>query len=164
MIVADGLQVTTGGPIEMAVMPHDVVVVDGPAGSGKTALMLTLAGRMRTGDGKVKVAGLVLPEQAAAVRRRTGFLDCARTSGIRRGLREIEAAKPAVIFVDHADQLATHDQRAALASLIDDVSVGGRELAVVLAVRHRSAIADLIPERVTTVTMRGVSDLARTPR
>ena len=164
VIVAEGLQVTTGGPIEMAVMPHDVVVVDGPAGSGKTALMLTLAGRMRTGDGKVKVAGLVLPEQAAAVRRRTGFLDCARTSGIRRGLREIEAAKPAVIFVDHADQLATHDQRAALASLIDDVAVGGRELAVVLAVRHRSAIADLIPERVTTVTMRGVSDLARTPR
>ena len=46
-------------------MPRDVVVVEGPAGSGKTALMLSLAGRMRIRGGKVKVAGLVLLEQAA---------------------------------------------------------------------------------------------------
>ena len=164
VIVAEGLQATAGAPVEMAVMPRDVVVVEGPAGSGKTALMLTLAGRMRIGTGKVKVAGLVLPEQAAAVRRRTGYLDCGRTSDIRRDIAEIVAAKPAVIFVDHASQLTAHDQRAALASLLDDVVVGSRELAVVLAVRHRSAIADLIPEHVTTLTMRGVSDLARTPR
>ncbi len=73
-------------------------------------------------------------------------------------------AKPAVIFVDHADQLTAHDQRAALASLLDDVVVGSRDPAVVLAVRDRSAVADLIPGRVTTLTMRGVSDLAGTPR
>jgi putative drug exporter of the RND superfamily len=145
-------------------MPRDVVVVEGPAGSGKTALMLTLAGRMRVGSGKVKVAGLVLPEQAGAVRRRTGYLDCDRTSDIRRDIAEIVAAKPAVIFVDNANQLTAHHQRAALASLLDDVVVGSRELALVLAVRHRSAIADLIPEHATTLTMRGVSDLARTPR
>ncbi len=81
MIVAEGLQVTTGAPIELAAMPRDVVVVEGPAGSGKTALMLSLAGRMRIGAAKVKVAGLVLPEQAAAVRRRTGYLDCGRPVG-----------------------------------------------------------------------------------
>ena len=50
----------------------------GPAGAGKPALLLTLAGRMRLAGGRVKVAGLVLPEQAAAVRRRTAY----------RGLRE----------------------------------------------------------------------------
>jgi hypothetical protein len=44
------------------------------------------------------------------------------------------------------------------------VVVGSREPAVVLAVRDRSAIADLIPGHVTTLTMRGVSDLAGTPR
>jgi putative drug exporter of the RND superfamily len=164
LIVAEGLQVTTGARIDMAAMPRDVVVVEGPAGSGKTALMLTLAGRMRIGLGKVKVAGLVLPEQAAAVRRRTGYLDCARTPGIRRELREIVAAKPAVIFVDHADRLTSHDERAALASLLDDVVVGSRELAVVIAVRDRSAIADLIPAHVTTLTLDGVTDLAGTPR
>ncbi|HKH55540.1 MAG TPA: MMPL family transporter [Propionibacteriaceae bacterium] len=164
LIVAEGLQVTTGAPIDMAAMPRDVVVVEGPADSGKTALMLTLAGRMRIGPGKVKVAGLVLPEQAAAVRRRTGYLDCVRTSAIRPELREILAAKPAVIFVDHADRLTAHDERAALASLLDDVVVGSRELAVVLAVRDRSAIADLTPAHVTTLTLDGVTDLARTPR
>jgi putative drug exporter of the RND superfamily len=126
--------------------------------------MLSLAGRMRIGAGKVKVAGLVLPEQSAAVRRRTGYLDCGRTSDIRREVGEIVTAKPAVIFVDHADQLAAHQQRAALASLLDDVVVGSREPAVVLAVRNQSAVADLIPGRVTTLTTGGVSDLAGTPR
>jgi putative drug exporter of the RND superfamily len=164
LIVAEGLQVNTGAPIELAAMPRDVVVVEGPAGSGKTALLLSLAGRMRISAGKVKVAGLVLPEQAAAVRRRTGYLDCGRTSDIRRELGEIVTAEPAVIFVDQVDQLSDHDQRAALASLLDDVVVGSREPAVVLAVRDRSAIADLIPGHVTTLTMRGVSDLAGTPR
>jgi putative drug exporter of the RND superfamily len=164
VIVAEGLQVTTGAPIELAAMPRDVVVVEGPAGSGKTALLLSLSGRMRIGAAKVKVAGLVLPEQAAAVRRRTGYLDCGRPADVRRELAEIVTAKPAVIFVDHADQLTAHDQRAALASLLDDVVVGSRDPAVVLAVRDRSAVADLIPGRFTTLTMRGVPDLAGTPR
>jgi RND superfamily putative drug exporter len=164
VIVAEGLQVSTGAPVGLAAMPRDVVVVEGPAGSGKTALLLSLAGRMRIGAGKVKVAGLVLPEQAAAVRRRTGYLDCGRTSDVRRELNEIVTAEPAVIFVDQVDQLTDHDQRAALASLLDDVVVGSREPAVVLAVRDRSAIADLIPGHVTTLIMRGVPDLAGTPR
>src|SRR5215218_1909174 len=47
VIVAEGLQVNTGAPVELAAMPRDVVVVEGPAGSGKTALLLSLAGRMR---------------------------------------------------------------------------------------------------------------------
>ena len=103
-------------------MPRDVVVVEGPAGSGKTALMLSLAGRMRIRGGKVKVAGLVLPEQAAAVRRRTGYLDCGRASDVRRDLAEIVTAKPAVIFVDHAGHCL--HQRGAHLPAFDDVVVG----------------------------------------
>jgi RND superfamily putative drug exporter len=164
LIVAEGLQVGPGATVDVAAMPRDVVVVEGLAGGGKTALMLTLAGRMRISAGKVKVAGFVLPEQAAAVRRRTGYLDCAATSSVRRELREIVAARPSVIFVDHVDLLTAHDERAALASVLDDVVVGSRELAVVIAVRDRSAIEDLIPASAATITLGGVSSLARTPR
>ena len=36
---------------------------------------------------KVKIAGLVLPEQAGRVRARTGYLDCATSTDLRRDLR-----------------------------------------------------------------------------
>ena len=49
--------------------PGSLVVVDGAAGSGRTSLLLTLSGRMKPTEGLVEVAGLTLPQQAAAVRR-----------------------------------------------------------------------------------------------
>ena len=56
---ADG-ELATG--IRVAVLPHEVLVVQGPAGAGKTSLLLTLAGRMTLLAGRAKVAGLVMPE------------------------------------------------------------------------------------------------------
>ena len=56
-----------------------------------------------------------------------------------------------MIFVDHADVLVGVDDRAALASLLDEVAVGGSgDRAVVLAARDRESVADLIPTRTPT--------------
>ena len=49
--------------------PGNLVLLDGAAGSGRTSLLLTLAGRMKPTEGRAEVAGLTLPQQAAAVRR-----------------------------------------------------------------------------------------------
>ena len=49
--------------------PGTLAVLAGPAGSGRTSLLLTLGGRMKPGEGHAAVAGLRLPQQAAAVRR-----------------------------------------------------------------------------------------------
>ncbi|WP_405012114.1 ATP-binding cassette domain-containing protein [Kitasatospora sp. NBC_01539] len=49
--------------------PGALVAVAGPAGSGRTSLLLTLAGRMRPGSGRAEIDGLALPGRAAAVRR-----------------------------------------------------------------------------------------------
>ena len=90
LVFADGLRVPgTDGDLGMALRAGEVVVVDGLADSGKTALVLTLAGRMRLAAGRAKITGLVLPEQAAMVRGRTAVIDCARLEPqhrTRRGL------------------------------------------------------------------------------
>ena len=74
------------------------------------------------------------------MRRRTCYLDCATTPDLRRELRQLARAKPTILLVDHADVLTRHDDRAALASLLDDLAVGSSDLAVVIGVRDPSCL------------------------
>jgi putative drug exporter of the RND superfamily len=119
--------------VSLAVRPGEVAVVDGPDAS---ALLLTLSGRMAIADGRVKVAGLVLPEQAAAVRRRTAYLDCAASSDVDRELTSILRASPDILFVDHAD-------------LVPLATFEGVGPTVVLGVRDRALVDELRPELLT---------------
>ncbi|MEU2026042.1 ATP-binding cassette domain-containing protein [Streptomyces sp. NPDC016469] len=49
--------------------PGALIAVEGPSGSGRTCLLLSLTGRMRPTEGEAATAGLALPRRAAAVRR-----------------------------------------------------------------------------------------------
>ncbi|MGN5633136.1 ATP-binding cassette domain-containing protein [Streptomyces sp. AC154] len=49
--------------------PGSLIAVEGPSGSGRTCLLLTLTGRMRPSEGHAETGGLRLPRRAAAVRR-----------------------------------------------------------------------------------------------
>ncbi|THA27880.1 ATP-binding cassette domain-containing protein [Streptomyces sp. RKND-216] len=73
-VTADGLGLRgPRGPVfadvELRAPEGALIVVDGPSGSGRTALLLTLTGRMRPDAGTAEVAGRRLPHGAAAVRR-----------------------------------------------------------------------------------------------
>ncbi|MGK5641506.1 hypothetical protein ACSNOK_24775 [Streptomyces sp. URMC 126] len=61
--------------------PGDLVAVEGPSGSGRTCLLLALAGRMRVTAGEAEVGGLLLP------RRRSGgrVAGVCRAGRVRRG-------------------------------------------------------------------------------
>lgn len=48
--------------------PGALIAVQGPSGSGRTCLLLTLTGRMRPTEGHASVGRMRLPEQMAAVR------------------------------------------------------------------------------------------------
>ena len=119
-----------GRSVNLAVRPGEVAVVDGPDAS---ALLLTLSGRMAISGGRVKIAGRVLPEQAAAVRRRTAYLDCAATVDVDRELSAILRASPEILFVDHAD-------------LVPLATFSRRGPTVVLGVRDRALVDELRPE------------------
>ena len=67
--------VTTEGPdgpvlndVSVEVEAGDWLVVHGPSGAGKTALLLTFAGRMAFDSGRLRVNGFLLPQEASPVR------------------------------------------------------------------------------------------------
>ncbi|MFF8957025.1 ATP-binding cassette domain-containing protein [Streptomyces sp. NPDC014894] len=49
--------------------PGSLIAIEGPSGSGRTALLLALTGRMRPAEGRAEVGGLALPRKMASVRR-----------------------------------------------------------------------------------------------
>ncbi|WP_367041001.1 ATP-binding cassette domain-containing protein [Streptomyces sp. Je 1-332] len=49
--------------------PGSLIAIEGASGSGRTCLLLALAGRMRPTEGEATVGGFRLPKQLAAVRR-----------------------------------------------------------------------------------------------
>ena len=59
--------------IDLDVPAGSLAVINGPARSGKTALLLTLAGRMAPGSGALTVAGADARRHPSAVRRRAGL-------------------------------------------------------------------------------------------
>ena len=59
--------------VDLEVPGGSLAVVTGPARSGKTALLLTLAGRMRAGEGDLSVAGFDARRRPDSVRRLVGL-------------------------------------------------------------------------------------------
>jgi ABC-type branched-subunit amino acid transport system ATPase component len=77
----------------------DVLVVEGPAQSGKTALLLTISGRMKPQSGRLTVLGFSLPVQAAKVRALTGL-------GVVQGVNDLD---PSLTVAQHiAERLIFH--------------------------------------------------------
>jgi ABC-type multidrug transport system ATPase subunit len=73
LIVADGLLATGPrgpifGPVTVRVAAGELLAVTGPGGSGRTALLLALAGRLRVAGGRLIVGGRVLEAEAGAIR------------------------------------------------------------------------------------------------
>ncbi|MCH4250016.1 MAG: AAA family ATPase [Microbacteriaceae bacterium] len=61
------------GPLDLD-LGHGISVVHGPMGSGRTSLLLTLAGRMRLGSAtELTVLGEPLPARSRKVQMRTGI-------------------------------------------------------------------------------------------
>ena len=77
-ILARGLGLRTGAGwvyrgIDLEVPAGSLAVVTGPARSGKTALLLTVAARMKAGEGELLVAGLDARRHPGRARRLTGL-------------------------------------------------------------------------------------------
>jgi ABC-type multidrug transport system ATPase subunit len=83
VVVADDLLATgprgvVFGPVSLRVAPGEVVALVGPGGSGRTSLLLALAGRYAVAGGRVAVAGASTPREvraAVAVARADALLD-----------------------------------------------------------------------------------------
>jgi len=69
----DGRRGRVFGPVDLAIEPGTLNLITGRAGSGKTSLLLTLAGRMKPNRGsQLTVLGRRLPAHAVGVQHRSG--------------------------------------------------------------------------------------------
>ncbi|MFC1416824.1 ABC transporter ATP-binding protein [Streptacidiphilus cavernicola] len=140
--------------VELAVRPGGLAVVGGAAGSGRTSLLLTLAGRMRPSEGLAEVAGLALPKQAAAVRRLAGLgpmpgvndLEGALTVAEHLRERRLLHASRRPLRARRGAPLRTVEQALALAGLtVEELPQGPRtpvrELTPMQALRLSTALA-----------------------
>lgn len=71
-LAVKGPRGTVFGPLDVSVF-SPVTLVLGSRGSGRTSLLLALAGRMRISSGRVSVMGIDVRTDAASARRATGI-------------------------------------------------------------------------------------------
>lgn len=93
-ITAKGTSGTVFEGVNLRVTPGTLAVISGPAGSGRTALLLALSGRLRLLSGLLDIDGYLLPQHEATVRElivparlRPGF-ELERTHRVREAARE----------------------------------------------------------------------------
>ncbi|MBF4460940.1 MULTISPECIES: MMPL family transporter [unclassified Rathayibacter] len=127
------------------------LVVHGPHRSGRTALLLTLAGRMAPDSGRLKVDGLVVPIRSAAVRGRVGLV---RLAGAADPVADVRAAletAPPIVVIDDldtvTDPLLREGIRAELESARSRSEQAGHAFTVVASSVDAEALDDILPDR-----------------
>ncbi|WP_258724520.1 MMPL family transporter [Cellulomonas sp. NS3] len=155
-VAAQGLRLDApdGTPIYSGVdvrVPQDgLLVVHGPHRSGRTALLLTLAGRAHADAGVLKVDGLVAPERAASIRGRVAVASLARAADPVGELREAFASRAVVVVVDDLDAVGDpvlrREVRACTEEALRQARVDGRHLTLVVSCLDPADLEGLLPE------------------
>ena len=152
--------------VSVRVPSGGVLVVAGPHRSGRTAVLLTIAGRAHADAGTLKVDGLVAPVRARDIRRRVAIARLARTSDPVGELRAAFEPRTPIVVIDDLDAVgdpvlrrSVHDElvRARAAAAAD-----GRPLTLVVSAQRVELLPGLLPDPPTvTVELAATPDLAK---
>lgn len=137
-------------PIAFQAVAGNVICLEGPVGA-RTGTALMLSGRLQATSGRARVAGSLLPDGAARVRRYTSYLDLSLLSEPVAALDRVEAPPGGVAFVDSVDVLGTPDELAALVELAQRVR-SKQEIALFLCAASREHLSNIQPDAVLCVT------------
>jgi RND superfamily putative drug exporter len=114
---ADGTSVYRD--VDVAVRPGEVLTA---TGRGSSALLLTLSGRIAPDAGRLKIGGMVVPEESRKIRREVPFLtlDSPEPEFIADAatLRAAAANPPDLLILDHADRPQDREAAEACAQLV----------------------------------------------
>ncbi|MFD7023468.1 MMPL family transporter [Promicromonospora sukumoe] len=136
--------------VELRVPRGEVLVLHGSGAVGKSALLLSIAGRVTRHRGDLKVLGQVLPQHVHALRPRVAVVggrdDRDPAGRVTEALtRDIE-----LILVDDADLVLRSEARARLRDQIGfRVTAGGSPATFVLTCQDPGRVADLLPPTAT---------------
>jgi len=106
------------------------LVVAGPHRSGRTPLLLTIAGRVHPDAGRLKVAGLPLPVRAGAVRRRVAVARLWGATDAVQTVRDALAWGTPVVVLDDLGSVSDPGQRADVGELLSAAHTAGTTLVV----------------------------------
>lgn len=142
VVAADDLTITDAEVegLHLRVAPGASAVLTGSSVGALRALALTIAGRVTPGDGRLRVAGHLLPGRAAWVRAHVGAVLTADTSDLSADLSEALRGRPALVVIDGVDRLSP-PARDQLAARLRDAR---RSTAVVLTALSPEAALDVL--------------------
>jgi putative drug exporter of the RND superfamily len=137
--------------VTMRVPAGGTLVVTGPHRSGRTPLLLTLAGRAHADAGTLKVTGLVASVRARDIRRNVAFARLARTADPVGELDEAFAAGAPVVVVDDLDAVGDPWLRRAVHDRIAQARSTDPTLTLVVSALDEHGLDGLLPPGPRTV-------------
>jgi RND superfamily putative drug exporter len=148
VVAADDLDIEADAPLlerlSLRLSPGGALIATGGSAGARRALALTVAGRIAPSDGRLRVAGHLLPGRAAWVRAHVGcvLVDDAETA--LADLAEALRGRSSLVVIDGIDRLAGPHRDQATAMLRD--AAARRPLAVLATAADtgtaRSTLAD----------------------
>ncbi len=129
------------GPVSFEVAPGEVTLVRGLSHTARTALALTVSGRVHLTEGKLKVAGQVVPQQMILLRPSVSVVRLAEERDPIAAVREALTDRTKVLVVDGLDAVSsTQDRDVLVAEIREHAHTSG---VAALATLSREALASL---------------------
>ncbi len=126
-----------------------ILVVGGGHHSGKSALLLTIAGRIASESGKLKVAGFALPTRRSAVRSRVAVARLAVSTTPVEDVRRALQGSPQILAIDDIDRVDDPADRRRLRFELSDAfsraRIEDRPFALVVSAADLGAVDDVLP-------------------
>lgn len=142
VVAADALVLSEAGirGVDLRVRAGGSLVVTGASAGSRRALALAIAGRVTPDDGRLRVAGHLLPGRAAWVRAHVGAVIAVDGRTTSAEVREALRGRPEVVVVDGVDLMSAAD-RDRLAALLRD---GADSTAVVVTADTHDVARDVL--------------------
>ncbi|MDQ0726391.1 efflux RND transporter permease subunit [Microbacterium sp. W4I20] len=148
VVAADGLEISADAPVieslSLRLAAGEAVVANGGDSRSRRALALTIAGRIAPTDGRLRVAGHLLPGRAAWVRSHVGCVLVDDADAALGDLAEALRGTSEVVVIDGLDRLSGGQRDQATAMLRD--AAASRPLAVFATASDADAARSILAE------------------
>lgn len=164
----DGVHQPVFSGVDVQVPWGGVFLVESSDPARSTALLLTLAGRIKPDAGDLKVVGDVLPNRAGAARRRIGLAMLAASDDPLTAVRRAFRPNSRVVVIDGLDTVIDAEVRTAIAEFIETATAraraGGAPLTLVVSTTPGHQALELLPPGPQPVTRLAVAGSASPTR
>ncbi len=140
--------------VDLTVGRGQILVIHGHGPAGKSALLFTLAGRVRRIEGDLKVLGHVLPQHIHTMRREVAVISCHESLDPAADVEAALAGDIELILLDDVDTVVRNDSRSGLRqSFSNRETRSGKPATFVVTCQDPALIGDLLPTEPTPVTL-----------